>query len=96
MSINSNSSIAGNISSSFSQSVSILKSISISVTSSSTNVSGNTPAMKTLNEFQRGLKDLSTSVVSAGDSIHSVAKEFDRIDQHIVQLTKFKLPGGFS
>lgn len=96
MSINSNSSIARNVSSSFSQSASILNSISVSVCSSSTNVSGNTPAMKTLNEFQRGLKDLSTSVVSAGDSIHSVAKEFDRIDQHIVQLTKFNLPGGLS
>lgn len=96
MAINSNSGIAGSISASFSQSASILNSISISVTSSSTNVSGNTPAMKTMNEFQRGLKDLSTSVVSAGDSIHSVAKEFDRIDQHIVQLTKFNLPRGLS
>ncbi|GGC74638.1 TIGR04197 family type VII secretion effector [Enterococcus wangshanyuanii] len=96
MSINSNSSIAGNVSASFSQSASMLNSISISVTSSSTNVSGNTPAMKTLNEFQRGLKELSSSVVSAGDNIHSVAKEFDRIDQRIVQLTKFNFPGGLS
>ncbi|GGC85013.1 TIGR04197 family type VII secretion effector [Enterococcus wangshanyuanii] len=96
MSINSNSSIAGSVSASFSQSASILNSISLSASSSNTNVAGNAPAVKTMNEFQRGLKDLSTSVVSAGDSIHSVAKEFDRIDQHIVQLTKFNLPGGLS
>lgn len=94
MSINSNSSIAGSVSASFSQSASILNSISVSASSSNTNVAGNASAVKTMNEFQRGLKDLYTSVVSAGDSIHSVAKEFDRIDQHIVQLTKFNLPGG--
>ncbi|WP_086314928.1 hypothetical protein A5821_002498 [Enterococcus sp. 7F3_DIV0205] len=94
MTVNSNSSIAGGISASFSQSASALNSISVAVSASSTNVSGNAPAVQSLNNFQQGLAGLSTSVVSAGDNIHSVAKEFDQIDQKIAQLTKFNFPGG--
>ncbi|MGX7149036.1 TIGR04197 family type VII secretion effector [Enterococcus ureasiticus] len=96
MSINSNSSIASGISASFSQSASSLNSISVSVSAFRTNVSGNAPAVQSLNNYQQGLGALSTSVVSSGDNIHSVAKEFERIDQNIAQLTKFNLPGGFS
>lgn len=95
MAINSNSSIAGGISASFSQSASALNSISVSVSASSTNVAGNASAVQSINHYQQGLAALSTSVVSAGDNIHSVAKEFDQIDQNIAQLTKFNLPGGF-
>lgn len=96
MTVNSNSSIAGGISASFSQSASALNSISVSVSASSTNVSGNAPAVQSINNYQQGLAALSTSVVSAGDNIHSVAKEFERIDQNIAQLTKFNFPGGLS
>lgn len=94
MTINSNSSIAGDISALFSQSASALNSISVAVSASNTNVSGNAPAAQSLNTFQQGLTGLSNSVVSAGNNIHSVAKEFDQIDQKIVQLTKFNFPGG--
>ncbi|MGG5342849.1 TIGR04197 family type VII secretion effector [Enterococcus sp. AZ192] len=94
MSISSNTSIAGAVSASFSQSASALNSISVSATSSSTNVAGNTPAMQSINDFQQGLKGLSNSIVSAGNNIHSIAKEFDKVDQNIAQLTKFNLPGG--
>nr|WP_086312674.1 hypothetical protein [Enterococcus sp. 7F3_DIV0205]OTN84682.1 hypothetical protein A5821_000611 [Enterococcus sp. 7F3_DIV0205] len=62
MAINSNSSIAGGISASFSQSASALNSISVSVSASSTNVSGNGPAVQSLNNYQQGLAALSTSV----------------------------------
>lgn len=96
MAIKSNSSIAAGISASFSQSASTLNRISISVFDSSTNVLGNALAVKSVTNYQQGLAALSTSVVSAGDAIHSVSKEFERIDQNIAQLTKFNLPGGFS
>lgn len=94
MTINSNSSIAGGISASLSQSASALNSISVAVSASSTNVSGNAPAVQSLNHFQQGLTGMSNSVVSAGNNIHSVAKEFEQIDQTIAQLTKFNFSGG--
>lgn len=96
MTINSNSSIAGSASASFSQSASLLNSINVVPTTSRINVSGNAAAEESISAFQNGLKQVSTSVVSAGDNIHSVAKEFERIDQKIAQLPKFNFPGGFS
>jgi type VII secretion effector (TIGR04197 family) len=91
MAISSNKSVAGGISASFSQSASALNSISVSMTASSTNVAGNIPAMESINAFQQDLKSLSNSIVSAGNTIHSIAKEFDKVDQHIAQSTKFNL-----
>lgn len=96
MTINSNSSVAGNASTSFSQSASLLNSINIASTTSRINVSGNASAEASISNFQNGLKRVSNSVVSAGENIHSVAREFERIDQKIAQLPKFNFPGGFS
>lgn len=90
--INSNSTIASGISSSFSKSASLLNNIDGSVSSGQTNVSGNATAVDSFSSFKSGLTITSDSIVSAGNSIHSVAKEFERIDQSIAQLP----PIGFS
>jgi type VII secretion effector (TIGR04197 family) len=94
MAINSNSSIAGSVSSSFSQSASALNSISISVPSGQTNVAGNGASIQSFSTFQASLKGVSNSIVTAGDCIHSVAAEFDRVDQKLAQLPPLSL-GGF-
>ncbi|MBO0423644.1 TIGR04197 family type VII secretion effector [Enterococcus plantarum] len=86
MSINSTISIAGGVSASFSLSASALNSISVSVSSGQTNVTGNSAAIQSFSTFQSSLKGISNSVVQAGNNIHSVAKEFERIDQRIAQL----------
>ncbi|MDA9472181.1 TIGR04197 family type VII secretion effector [Enterococcus sp. 5H] len=96
MTISSDSSIAGSASVSLSQSTSLLNSINVVPTASRINVSENAAAEESISTFQNGLKQMSTSVVSAGDNIHSVAKEFECIDQKIAQLPKFNFPGGFS
>ncbi|MDA9472572.1 TIGR04197 family type VII secretion effector [Enterococcus sp. 5H] len=86
MTINSNSSIAGGVSASFSKSASALNSLSISVSSGQINVAGNGTALASFSSFQSSVKAISNSVVTAGDNINSVAKEFERIDQKIAQL----------
>jgi type VII secretion effector (TIGR04197 family) len=88
MVISSNTSVASGISASFSQSASALNRISAATVSSSTNVVGNAAAKQALNNYEQGLKRLSSSVVSAGNNIHSVAKEFEKVDQNIAQLAK--------
>ena len=93
MAINSNSSIAGGVSSSFSQAATTLNSLSISVSSGETNVAGAGKSAASFSTFQGSLKGVSTSIVTAGDSIHSVAKEFDRIDQKLAQLPSLSLGG---
>jgi type VII secretion effector (TIGR04197 family) len=95
MAISSNAGIAGNVSASFSRAASALNNIHASPASSRTNVAGNGAAEQSLSAFQNGLKTLATSIVSAGDNIHSVAKDFERIDQQVAQLTRNNLPGGF-
>lgn len=95
MGINSNTGIASSVSASFSRSASILNSINISASVSRINVVGNAAAEQSLTTFQKGLKNTSTSVVSAGENIHSVAKEFQGIDQQLAQLTNFNLRGSF-
>lgn len=93
MSINSTTSVAGGVSASFSQSASVLNSISVSISSCQTNVAGNSTAVQSFSTFQSSLKGVSTSVVQAGDNIHSVAKEFERIDQKIAQLPTLSFGG---
>lgn len=93
MSINSTTSVAGGVSASFSQSASVLNSISVSISSGQTNVAGNSTAVQSFSTFQSSLKGVSTSVVQAGDNIHSVAKEFERIDQKIAQLPTLSFGG---
>lgn len=93
MTINSNSSIAGGVSASFSKSASTLNSISISASSGQTNVAGNGTAVESFSTFQSSLKGVSSSVVKAGDNINSVAKEFERIDQKIAQLPNLSFGG---
>lgn len=95
MTINSYMSIAGGISACFSQSASTLNSISASTVSLGTNVLGNAKAKQAMNKYEQGLKLLSSSVVSAGNNIHSVAKEFEKVDQNIAQLTNLNNLGGF-
>lgn len=93
MTTNSNSSIAGGVSASFSQSASALNGISVSVASGQTNVAGNSSAIQSFTSFQSSLKGISTSIVTAGDNINSVAKEFERIDQKIAQLPNLSFGG---
>lgn len=93
MSINSTTSVAGSVSASFSQSASALNRISVSVSSGQTNVAGNSAAIQSFSTFQSSLKGISNSVVQAGDNIHSVAKEFERIDQKIAQLPTLSFGG---
>lgn len=93
MAINSNSGIASSVSTSFSQSASALNRIRVSVSSGQINVAGNSPAIQSFTSFQASLKGVSTSVVQAGDNIHSVAKEFERIDQKIAQLPNLSFGG---
>jgi type VII secretion effector (TIGR04197 family) len=95
MAISSNASIAGNVSASFSRAASALNNIRVSPISSRINVAGNGPAEQSLPAFQNGLKTLSVGIVSAGENIHSVAKDFERIDQNFAQQTGNNLPGGF-
>ncbi|MGM0219052.1 TIGR04197 family type VII secretion effector [Enterococcus sp. AZ126] len=95
MAINSNISVAGCVSALFRQSASALNSISASTVSSNTNVLGNAKAKQAMNKYEQGLKLLSSSVVSAGNNIHSVAKEFEKVDQNIAQLTNLNNLGGF-
>ena len=94
MAIKSNLSIAGGVSASFSQSASLLASIAVSVQSGQTNVAGTSIAEASLTTMQTNLKALSASIVSAGNNIHSVAAEFERIDQKIAQLPSFTISGG--
>lgn len=93
MTINSNSSIAGGVSASFSQSASALNSISVSVTSGQTNVAGNSSAIQSFTSFQSSLTGISNSIVTAGNNINSVAKEFEQIDQKIAQLPNLSFGG---
>ena len=93
MSINSTTSVAGGVSASFSQSASVLNSISVSVSSGQTNVAGNSAAIQSFSTFQSSLKGISNSVVQAGDNIHSVAKEFEQIDQKFAQLPTLAFGG---
>ncbi|MGG5341624.1 TIGR04197 family type VII secretion effector [Enterococcus sp. AZ192] len=93
MAISSNSSIAGSVSASFSQSASALNSISVSVASGQINVAGNSSAIQSFSTFQSSLTGISTSIVAAGDNINSVAKEFERIDQKIAQLPNLSFGG---
>lgn len=93
MTINSNSSIARNVSTSFSKSATALNSISISANSGQINVDGNATAIETFSSFQSSLKIASNSVVQAGNNINSVAKEFERIDQKIAQLPNLSFGG---
>jgi len=93
MTINSNASIASGVSASFSQSASALNHISVSVSAGQINVAGNSTAVKSVTSFQSSLKNVSNSVVKAGDNIHSVAKEFEQIDQKIVQLPNLSFGG---
>lgn len=95
MAISSNTSIAGNVSASFSRAASVLNNIQVSPTASRINVAGNGPAEQSFPTFQNGLKTLSVGIVSAGEKIHSVAKDFERIDQNFAQLTRNNLLGGF-
>lgn len=86
MAINSNSGIAGRVSASFSKSASALNSINASTSvASRTNVAGNQQAKTSTIQYGTGLKQLSTSIVSAGNAIHSVAKDFATIDQQAAQ-----------
>lgn len=93
MTINSNSSIAGGVSASFSKSASALNSISISVSSGQINVAGNDTAIASFSSFQSSVEAVSNSVVTAGDNINSVAREFERIDQKIAQLPNLSFGG---
>ncbi|MDA9471878.1 TIGR04197 family type VII secretion effector [Enterococcus sp. 5H] len=93
MTINSNSSITGSVSASFSKSASALNSISIAVSSGQINVAGNYTAINSFSSFQSSVKAVSNSVVKAGDNINSVAEEFERIDQKIAQLPNLSFRG---
>jgi len=93
MKINSNSSIASGVSASFSQSASALNRISVSVSAGQINVDGNSTAVQSVTSFQFCLQNVSNSVVKAGDNIHSVAKEFEHIDQKIAQLPNLSFGG---
>ncbi|PZL72645.1 TIGR04197 family type VII secretion effector [Enterococcus plantarum] len=82
MGIKSNVSVAGNVSASFSKSATALNTINASTSvASRTNVTGNASAKQSTIAYGTTLKSLSSSIVSAGDKIHSVAKEFAQIDQ---------------
>lgn len=82
MGIKSNLSVAGNASASFSKSATALTSIRASSSvASRTNVAGNAPAKQSTTEYGSALRTLSSSIVSAGNKIHSVAKDFAQIDQ---------------
>ncbi|MFD1900037.1 TIGR04197 family type VII secretion effector [Enterococcus termitis] len=82
MSVKSSITVAGSVSASFSKSASALNSINASTSvASRTNVAGNERAKTSTVNYGKGLKQLSTSIVSAGDAIHSVAKDFATIDQ---------------
>jgi len=81
MGVKSNLSVAGNASASFSKSATALNSINVSSSGGArTNTSGCTQAPTELTGFSAGLKNLATSVVNAGNNIHSVAKDFEQID----------------
>ena len=82
MGVKSNLSVAGNASASFSKSATALNSISVATSSASrTNVSGNGKAQPSTKTYGTGLKNLANGVISAGNNIHSVAKDFTQIDQ---------------
>lgn len=82
MGIKSSLSVAGNVSASFSKSATVLNSINASTSvASRTNVVGNAKAKESTITFGRSLKQLSSSIVSTGNNIHSVAKDFAQIDQ---------------
>lgn len=84
MHIKSSLSIAGNISASFTQSATALNSVqSATNIASKTNVAGNIQAQAAINQYEQGLKQLSASILSAGNQPHSVAKDFSQIDQQV-------------
>lgn len=90
MGVKSSLSVAGGVSASFSKSASALNSVtSLTNTASRTNISGNATAVEAASTYGQGLKQLSTSLVTAGSKIHSVAKYFSEIDQQAAQ--KFQL-----
>ncbi|MDA9470882.1 TIGR04197 family type VII secretion effector [Enterococcus sp. 5H] len=86
MGVKSSTTVAGSVSASFSKSASALNSINASTSvASRTNVSGNETAKTSTSNYGKGLQQLSTSIVSAGDAIHTVAKDFSKIDQQASQ-----------
>lgn len=86
MGVKSSTTVAGSVSASFSKSASALNSINASTSvASRTNVAGNEVAKTSTVNYGKGLKQLSTSIVSAGVAIHSVAKDFATIDQQASQ-----------
>lgn len=81
MGVKSNLSIAGNASASFNKSANALNSIKGSTNGASrTNTQGVINAPTAMTGYGTGFKTLATSIVSAGDKIHSVAKDFEQID----------------
>ncbi|MEI5994599.1 TIGR04197 family type VII secretion effector [Candidatus Enterococcus mansonii] len=81
MGVKSSLSVAGNVSTSFSQSANALNNVKRATNiATRTNVSGNEIAKETVTTFEKDLKQLATSIVSAGKNIHSVAKDFSEID----------------
>ncbi|OJG69965.1 type VII secretion effector [Enterococcus quebecensis] len=81
MGIKSSLSVAGSVSASFSQSANALNNIKGSTNiATRTNVSGNGKAKETAATFEKDIKQLATSIVSAGKNINAVAKDFSAID----------------
>lgn len=81
MGVKSNLSVAGNASASFTKSANALNSIKLSSSGGTrTNTDGVGHSPSALTSYGTGLKNLATSIVSAGDKIHSVAKDFEQID----------------
>lgn len=81
MAVKSNLSVAGNASASFNKSANALNSIHLASSGGArTNTLGVGKVPSALTSYGTGFKTLATSVVSAGNNIHSVAKDFEQID----------------
>lgn len=86
MGVKSSLSIASGISSSLSKAANQLNSITGSTsTASQTNVMGNEKAKATAVTMKNDINIVAKSIVSAGNNIHSVAKDFSEIDLKAAQ-----------
>lgn len=99
MAIQSNSTVAGGISASFSRSASALTAIQASHSiANRTTVSGNQQAQKSDADFSQRLQRIANAITKDGNNIHSVAKEFEAIDQKIkmsILQSASRLKGGY-
>ncbi|MBP2099020.1 TIGR04197 family type VII secretion effector [Enterococcus rivorum] len=100
MAIKSNTTIAGGISASFSRSASALNAINAPASSANrTTVIGNQQAQKSGLDFGQRLQRISNALAKDGNNIHSVAQEFEAIDQKINSSILNSTPilrGGYS